>query len=104
MGVFLPPLPLGDWKVPPPIRPTPAPPGPNEGNRSEEGDKNVPPSGCPMFFSRKKKGLSVGLLRPIAHHPCVALGSVLVLPAISAVGCASCLLPPERGLSLTMVN
>ena len=49
VGVFLPPLPRGDWKVPPPIRPTPAPPEPSESNRGEEGDKNVPPPGAPCF-------------------------------------------------------
>ena len=65
--------------------------------------------GCPygrrgLEVSKKKKGLSVGLLRPIAHRPWVALGSVLVLPATSAVGYASYLLPAERGLSLTTFN
>ena len=49
VGVFLPPLPRGDRKVPPPIRPTPAPPEPSESNRSEEGDRNVPPPGAPCF-------------------------------------------------------
>ncbi len=39
------------WRtVPPPIRPTPAPPGPSESNRGEEGDKNVPPPGAPCFL------------------------------------------------------
>ena len=49
VGVFLPPLPRGDWKVPPPIHPTPTPPEPSETNRGEEGDKNVPPPGAPCF-------------------------------------------------------
>ncbi len=42
-GGFPTPTPTGGLKVPPPIRPTPAPPETSEGNRGEEGDKNVPP-------------------------------------------------------------
>ena len=58
VGVFLPPLPRGDRNVPPPIRPTPAPPGPSESNRSEEGDKNDPPPGAPCF-------LRIGVFLPL---------------------------------------
>ena len=52
-GGFPTPTPSGGLKVPPPIRPTPAPPGPSESNRREEGDKNVPPSGAPWFSQTK---------------------------------------------------
>ncbi len=72
VGVFLPPLPRGDWKVPPPIRPTPAPPEPSETNRNEEGDKNVPPPGAPCF--RRSGGfptptLTGGLESPPSYPP-----------------------------------
>ncbi len=49
-GGFPTPTPSGGLKVPPPIRPTPAPPEPSEGNRGEEGDKNVPPPRVPHVF------------------------------------------------------
>ena len=51
VGVFLPPLPRGDRNVPPPIRPTPAPPEPSESNRGEEGTR-MSPLRVPRVFLR----------------------------------------------------
>ncbi len=55
-GGFPTPTLTGGLKVPPPIRPTPAPPGPSEGNRGEEGDKNVPPPCAPCFLRSSPTG------------------------------------------------
>ena len=67
VGVFLPPLPRGDWKVPPPIRPTPAPTGAQRRQPQRRGGQECPPSrsACVCFSRNVEKwiGASVGPFR-----------------------------------------
>ncbi len=78
-GGFPTPTLTGGLKVPPPIRATPAPPGPSEGNRGEEGGKNVPPPGGQVFSE-------------VPHRPASGMipretdGRLSILVGLSSVG------------------